>query len=120
MKLIFAVVQNRDADALFRKLADEGIRATRIGSSGGYLRNANATIFIGIEEARLRHCLAIVEETCRRRVHRVAAETGEFDLASIAPMEQGGGVIFVMPVERFVRMERLPSTPLPLRQEQGA
>jgi uncharacterized protein YaaQ len=109
MKLIFAVVQNRDADALFRRLAEAGIGATRIGSSGGYLRHANATVFIGIEEVRLGECLAIVRETCGRRVHRapdLAAEIGDGDLASVTPTEQGGGIYVVLPLERFVRIPR--------------
>jgi len=109
MKLIFAVVQNRDADALFRRLAEAGIGATRIGSSGGYLRHANATIFIGIEEVRLAECLALLRETCGRRVHQApawAAEIGDVDLASVSPTEQGGGIYFVLPVERFVRLPR--------------
>ena len=109
MKLIVAVVQNRDADALFRRLAEAGIGATRIGSSGGYLRHANATLFIGIEKERLAECLQMLRETCGRRVHRApawAAEIGEIDLAAVSPTEEGGGIVFVFPVERFVRIER--------------
>ena len=110
MKLVFAIVQNRDADALFRRLAETGIGATRIVSSGGYLRHANATVFIGVEAARLAECLAIVQETCGRRVHQapnLAAEIGDVDLASVTPTEQGGGVCFILPVERFERLERM-------------
>jgi uncharacterized protein YaaQ len=109
MKLIVAVVQNRDADALFRRLSDAGIGATRIGSSGGYLRHANATVFIGIEEVRLAECIQVLRETCGRRVHHapdLAAEIGDGDLASVMPSEQGGGIFFVMPLERFVRIQR--------------
>ena len=109
MKLIFAVVQNRDADALFRRLNQAGIGATRIGSSGGYLRHANATVFIGVEEQRLTECIALVRETCGRRIHRApawAAEIGDIDLASVSPTEEGGGIYMILPVDRFIRIER--------------
>lgn len=110
MKLIVAVVQNGDADALFRRLAEAGIGATRIGSSGGYLRHANATVFIGVEEERLAICLEHLRATCGRRMHRApawAAEIGEIDLAAVTPTEQGGGIYMVFPVERFVKIERV-------------
>jgi uncharacterized protein YaaQ len=110
MKLVIAVIHDHDADPLFRSLATSGMRATRIGSSGGYLRNANATVFIGVEDGQLRECLDIVQRTCRRRVHRVETgsvpEYADLELESIAPVQQGGGVLFVMPVERFVRIPR--------------
>jgi uncharacterized protein YaaQ len=108
MKLVIAVIQNQDTDALFRSLAEEGLRATRVASSGGYLRNANATVFIGVEEARLPQCLEILRRTCGQRVHRMPtgamAEMGDLDLESITPVQQGGGVLFILPVERFVRI----------------
>ncbi len=117
MKLIVAVVQNGDADALFRRLAEAGIGATRIGSSGGYLRHANATLFIGIDESRLDHCLSLLRETCGRRMHLApawAAEIGDIDLASVNPTEQGGGIYMVFPVDRFVRIERTLAAGLPV------
>jgi uncharacterized protein YaaQ len=84
------------------------MRATRVASSGGYLRNANATVFIGIEDERLPRCLDIVRRACGQRVHHMptgaVAEMGDLDLESITPVQQGGGVLFVMPVERFVQI----------------
>jgi uncharacterized protein YaaQ len=110
MKLVIAVIHDQDADPLFRSLAAAGMRATRIGSSGGYLRNANATVFVGVEDEQLRECIGIIERTCRRRLHRVSPDTvpeyADLELESIAPVQQGGGVFFVMPVERFVRIAR--------------
>jgi uncharacterized protein YaaQ len=110
MKLVIAVIHDHDADPLFRSLASVGMRATRIGSSGGYLRNANATVFIGVEDNLLPECLGIVQRICGRRVHRVETgsvpEFADLELESIAPVQQGGGVLFVMPVERFVRIPR--------------
>jgi uncharacterized protein YaaQ len=108
MKLVIAVIQNQDTDAIFRSLSEAGLRATRVASSGSYLRNANATVFIGVDDARLPECLEILKRTCGQRVHRMPtgamAEMGDLDEESITPVQQGGGVVFVMRVERFVQI----------------
>ena len=104
MKLIFAVIHDQDIDALFRALASAGYRATRIASTGGYLRTANATVFIGVEDDQVARCRAIIDQICRRRIHRVPVDMTEIDQGSIAPVQRGGGVVFVMPVSRFERI----------------
>ena len=104
MKLIFAVVHDQDVDALFRALASSGFRATRIASTGGYLRTANATVFIGVEDDEVAHCREIIVKTCQRRVHRLPIDVTDVDQESISPVQRGGGVVFVMPVARFERI----------------
>src|SRR6478609_1804976 len=79
MKLIFAVVHDQDVDALFRALATSGFRATRIASTGGYLRTANATVFIGVEDDEVAHCREIIVQTCRRRAHRLPIDLTDVD-----------------------------------------
>ena len=49
MKLVVAVVQSEDASGLLTQLSNRGFRATRIKTAGGFLREANATIFVGVE-----------------------------------------------------------------------
>ncbi|GAJ19321.1 unnamed protein product, partial [marine sediment metagenome] len=44
MKLIQAIVHNDDADAVINALLAQGFRATRMGSTGGFLRAGNTTI----------------------------------------------------------------------------
>jgi uncharacterized protein YaaQ len=51
MKLVLAVVQSEDASGLLTQLSNRGFRATRIKTAGGFLREANATIFVGVEDA---------------------------------------------------------------------
>lgn len=104
MKLIFAVIHDQDIDALFRALAAAGYRATRIASTGGYLRTANATVFIGVEDDQVAQCKGIIDQTCRRRVHRMPVDFIDVDQESIAPVQRGGGILFVMPVSRFERI----------------
>ena len=50
MKLVTAIVHNEDASTLVDALLEKEYRATRFNSSGGFLKQGNATILVGVEE----------------------------------------------------------------------
>jgi uncharacterized protein YaaQ len=50
MKLVIAVVQGADADPLLAALTQRGYRATQINSAGGFLREQNVTLLIGVQD----------------------------------------------------------------------
>ena len=108
MKLIVAIVHDHDIDPLLRALTGAGHRATRIASSGGYLRRGNGTVFLGVEDDQLRPCLRLIKQTCGARVKHVPAalalEGGDAGIGAIGSERLGGGVVFVMPIDRFVRI----------------
>jgi uncharacterized protein YaaQ len=110
MKLVIAVVQARDADKLLHALQQEGFRATRISSTGGFLREQNVTVLIGVEATRLEQVLRIIKANCYTRTQYVnpllpIVESGEFFVPQPIEVEVGGANVFVVPVERF---ERIP------------
>ena len=47
-KLIVMIVSDNDSDRLMNRLVEDGLPATKIGSSGGFLRRGNATILSGV------------------------------------------------------------------------
>ena len=47
MKLVTAIVHNEDAANLVDALLEREYRATRLHSSGGFLKQGNATILVG-------------------------------------------------------------------------
>jgi uncharacterized protein YaaQ len=108
MKLIVAIVHDHDTDPLLRALTAAGYRATRIASSGGYLRRGNGTVFLGVEDAQVRECMQLVKRVCGQRVQQVpialALEGGDAGIGAVAAERIGGGVVFVANVERFVRI----------------
>ena len=63
MKLIVAVVHNEDAGALVDGLHDREFRATRLHSSGSFLKQSNATIIVGAEDDQVEPILEIVRAT---------------------------------------------------------
>lgn len=109
MKLVVAVVQSEDASGLLTQLSKRGFRATRIKTAGGFLREANATIFVGVEEADVETVLLTIRESCTTRQQQITAipavmEPGEFFLPYPVDVEVGGATIFVLDVDRFERV----------------
>jgi uncharacterized protein YaaQ len=109
MKLVIAVVQAQDASGLLTQLSNRGFRATRIKTAGGFLREANATIFVGVEDADVELVLQSIRDSCTTRQQQITAipavmEPGEFFLPYPVEIEVGGATIFVIDVERFERV----------------
>ena len=104
-KLIVVITSNDEADALIRKLVERGYPATKVSSTGGFLRRGNATIFSGVEGNDIENVMAIIRTECQARTDYVPAQALPFP-ESIYPAEPvqvrvGGAIVFVLPVERF-------------------
>ena len=109
MKLVVAIVHSEDAGALVDALLEKEFRATRLASSGGFLKQSNATIMLGVEEREVDEVLDIVRANCTSRTQIVnpmppIMEPGEFFMPYPLEVEVGGATVFVMPVERFERL----------------
>ncbi|NLU41702.1 MAG: hypothetical protein GXX08_05835 [Firmicutes bacterium] len=106
MKLIIAVVQDQDVDRLVDALMDEGYRATKLASTGGFLKSGNTTLLIGVEDSHADRVVDIVKDTCKSRTQMVAPLTAVGRSMSNyvpSPVEVpiGGATVFVVNVERF-------------------
>ncbi len=60
MKLVVAIVQNEDADDLIDALTAAHYGATRLASTGGFLRQGNTTIIVGVPDEAVQNVLNIV------------------------------------------------------------
>lgn len=106
MKLVIAVVQDKDSNRLSNALIKEGFRATKLASTGGFLRAGNTTFMIGTEDDRVQEVLQVIRANCKIReqlVTPVSPMGGTTDSYIPFPVEVqvGGAAVFVMPVERF-------------------
>ena len=63
-KLIIAIIRDSDAGAVLNALVTENFRATRIASTGGFLREGNTTLIIGVEATKVDQAIAIVKSAC--------------------------------------------------------
>ena len=109
VKLIVAIVHNEDAGALVNALLDKEFRATRLHSSGGFLKQSNATIVLGVEDADVDEVMSVVRANCVSRTQVVnpmppIMEPGEFFMPYPLEVEVGGATVFVLPVDRFERL----------------
>lgn len=106
MKMITAIVQDKDANGLNRALVKHGFRATRLASSGSFLRSGNTTFLIGTEDNQLAAALEQIKEACKTRTEIMAPSVSvdlAFDAGSTGPIEVqiGGATVFVQDVEAF-------------------
>ncbi len=106
MKVVVAIVQTDDAGNLLDALRDNNLPATMTSSTGGFLREGNATIFVGVEEEKVEEVLKIVRENCTTRTQFVnplppVMEPGELYLAQPVEVQVGGATVFVLDVARF-------------------
>jgi len=109
MKLILAVIQDANTSALMRVLKEQSIGVTKLASTGGFLREGNTTLMIGLNDEHLDHLKALMQRTCRTRTRLVTPyiPMGPQDEGvGNEPLEVtvGGGVLFVMGVQEFVKI----------------
>lgn len=108
MKLAVCIVHNRDKGKVTEELVKAGFKFTVIGSTGGFLREGNTTMLIGVADEELEGLKSLVQANCQSREQLVnvmpfeAATPGAF-LPTPVKVPVGGAVIFVLPVEEFAR-----------------
>jgi uncharacterized protein YaaQ len=109
VKLVVAIVHPEDAGALVDALLEREFRTTRLHSSGGFLKQSNATVMTGCEDDQVETVMELVRATCTSRTELVnpmppVMEPGEFFMPYPLEVEVGGATVFVLPVERFERL----------------
>ena len=105
MKLVLAVVQDIDADAVVSALTEAGERVTRVASTGGFFRQGNSTLLCATEDNQVDGVIAVLQKVChqRTRLIPVSLDPGEAILTSGAYTEVtvGGATVLVFDIERF-------------------
>lgn len=109
MKLIIAVVQDQDVNKVLTALMEKGYSATKLASTGGFLRQGNTTLLVGTKESGVKEVGDIIKEICHTRKRLVSPMTAvERTINSYIPspveVEVGGATIFVVQVESFEKV----------------
>ena len=109
MKLIIAIVQDEDASRLISSLINEGYSATKLATTGGFLRSGNTTLLLGVDDNKFDGAMAVIEKVCKSRKQiatspsPMAGSTGVYAPYPIEVMV-GGATIFVLNVEQFTKI----------------
>lgn len=106
MKLIMAVVQDKDSNRLSTALVKAGFKATKLASTGGFLKAGNTTFIVGTEDQKVDKLLGIIKDNCESREQLVAPVSpmgGNADSYVPHPVEVeiGGATVFVLPIDEF-------------------
>jgi uncharacterized protein YaaQ len=108
MKLVMSIINSDDERRLVEALTLAGYRATTISTTGGFLRQGNATIFVGTEDENVPQVLQLIRENCHTRTQFVnpmppVMEPGEMYIPAPAEVQLGGATVFVLDVAQFER-----------------
>ena len=106
MKMVFAVVNNDDAQDVMRALRKEGFYITKLASTGGFLMKGNTTLISVVENEKVEEVTNIVKEHSKKRKQLIPVDYTQFT-PGMAPypveITVGGAAIFVVDVEKFER-----------------
>jgi uncharacterized protein YaaQ len=109
MKLLLSVIQHEDEDVLIEALGAAGIGATRIGTSGGFLRASNVTLMIAVDDERITDVLELMKKYCKRRFKHLhplmpSMEARERFMTTV-PIEVGGATVFILNLEHIEKID---------------
>lgn len=102
-RLMAVVIQEQDVENTLSAMNKLGVLATRLPSSGGYFKNPNVTLLIGLETGQEKMVVKALQKACHQRVEYLAAPVEGFPpgLTEPIPITIGGATIFIFEVERF-------------------
>lgn len=109
MKLVLAIVQEKDSARLMDALTEAGFQATMLASTGGFLRSGNATLLIGVEDPQVDRVLEVIRQVCRTREQLMSPippvlEPVDAYAAYPVKVQVGGAIVFVLGVDRMERV----------------
>lgn len=106
MKMITAIIEERDGDATVKALNKEGFYCTKLATTGGFLKKSNMTILIGCEDEAVNSAIEIIKREAGRRCEErlyVGAVGNPKGTAPTVPTVVGGCTLFVTDVEQFIK-----------------
>jgi len=109
MKLVIAIIHERDKGRVAEALSQAGHVFTKISTTGGFLRDGNMTLLIGAEDEDVDNVLGILRDSCKSREQMVSLPppdvmpAGSY-IPSPIKVTVGGAVIFVVDVEKFEKV----------------
>ncbi len=102
MKLIFAVINDDDVRGVTDALTESEVQATRLSSTGSFLKAGNTTLLICLDDDKVGEVIELIRSHCKKRKQLLPSSHigGAF---STYPVEitVGGATVFVTDVERF-------------------
>lgn len=114
MKMVIAVVRDEYAAPLTEQLAQRGYGATKLASTGGFLKAGNTTFLIGVPAVQVDNLLAVIKSVCPAKktisgdltFAEGSLKGAAANLQQSLPSEVAvaGAICFVIDVEKMVKV----------------
>ena len=107
MKLLIAVINSDDSHVVLDEITKAGFYATKLSTTGGFLRSGNLTLLMGVEDDKVDELLEILRAHCRKREELTpVVPTYTSGLVNAIPVKitVGGATVFVLDVDQFYKM----------------
>lgn len=106
MKMIIAIVQDKDSNRLSNLFIQANVRATKLSTTGGFLKSGTTTFMIGVEDQRVEEILELIKDSSRTRKQFMTPPVNldaSMDSSAAYPIEVqvGGATVFVLPIDAF-------------------
>ncbi len=88
MKLILAVIRDEAGEPILQALLEKEFRATRIASTGGFLRRGLTTLMIGVEDEKVDLAFATIKG----------------QTTPLSGVNQKTATVFVLDIEKFLQI----------------
>ena len=107
MKLLIAVINSDDSHVVLDEITKAGFYATKLSTTGGFLRAGNLTLLMGVDDDKVDELLEILRTNCRKREELTpVVPTYSSGLVNAIPVKitVGGATVFVLDVDQFYKM----------------
>lgn len=107
MKLVMAVISNKDIGKVMAALSNEGFFVTRISTAGQFLTDGHTTVFMGTDDEKVEKLFEVIEKNVTKRVVRQFGVESTIEgslLKKPVDVEEYGAVAFVINVDEFRKL----------------
>ncbi|MCT4685707.1 cyclic-di-AMP receptor [Vallitalea sp.] len=109
MKLIIAVIHDEDSHRLTEGLNKSGFMATKLASTGGFLKTGNTTILIGVPKEKVDEVIEIIKRECKTNkqmslLNPPVAGMPDGYLPYPIEVTVGGATVFVIDVDQYYKL----------------
>ena len=108
MKLVIGIINSDDANDLLAEITKASFQATKLSTSGGFLKMGNVTVLVGVEDEQVDEVVEIFRACCSRRTQMIPttpAYLGE-GFVSAAPVQVtiGGATLFIIDMDKMIKL----------------
>ena len=110
MKLLMAIVQDEDSSKVLENLNKSNFGATKLSSTGGFLKAGRTTFIIGTEDERVDEAIQVIKKSSMSRKQIIDTSSSSHLFLEGAGMTYpvevtvGGATIFILNVERIEKV----------------